>query len=74
MKVKILSCGCGDANIQSDDIDVVVKMVHAVIADGTSDEEFDDIEDIIKIKSATRERSWFYWGGPSGDLYLVSFI
>lgn len=74
MKVKILSVGVRVAEIISDDINMIVKMIASVIADDpSSSEEFDLIEDIAVIRMKARERAHFYWGGPEGDLFMVAF-
>lgn len=74
MKIEINSCGNVEASIVVDNLAVATKMVYAVIADGESEQEFLDIADIMSIKSQTRERPYFRWGGQNGDLYLVSFL
>ena len=74
MNVKILSVGQRVAEIVSDDVNAVVKMIAAVIADDPSSaEEFDLIEDISVIRMKDRVRGHFYWGGPEGDLFMVAF-
>lgn len=74
MKIEISACGNREAAIVTDDISVATKMIHSVIADGESDQEFADIADIVKISALKRERSYFRWGGQNGDLYLVTFL
>jgi hypothetical protein len=72
MKVEILSCGSKVAEIISDDINVVVKMIVIVIADDY-ESEFDMIEDISVIRMKDRVRAHFYWGGDDGSLFTVKF-